>query len=66
MKYEELDPVAKTIAVLTKSGIETKYDHFYENGVFDKDATMKAFEEELMKSLLDKSKSRKCKGKNHE
>ena len=79
MKYEELDPVAKTIAVLSKQGIVSKYDHFDENGVYNKIETVKAFEEELVDALTkaheyhnwdEYKKSRKrtkiYKGKNHE
>lgn len=76
MKYEELDSVAKTIAVLTKQGIVTKYDYFDENGVHDE---VESFENELIESLTkaheyhnwsEYNKSRKrnkiYKGKNHE
>lgn len=51
MKYEELDEVGKAIAVLSMQGIVSKYDYFYENGVYNEIETVKAFEEELLDAL---------------
>lgn len=45
MKYEELDTIGKTMAVLTKQGMVNDIDVFDEKGVYDADATINAYEE---------------------